>query len=133
MNSIYSIELHVSIPTLDYLKRATGIDVLLEAGTKELAEGKVYSLTARARDMLFVNKSVQSQRVISYLIFKGLWKEAWENYVVKYIEATFYYGDEETWKETPKMIHNAIYGSVLLSREFTYAIKNEAETSTETY
>jgi hypothetical protein len=133
MNSVYSKELHVSIPTLDYLKKATGIDVMLEAGNKELAEGKVYSLTSRARDMLFVGKSTQTQRIISYLIFKGTWKEAWENYVLKYIEATLYYGDETVWKETPKMIHNAIFGSVLMTREFTYQIKSEVEHTAEVF
>ena len=133
MNSVYSKELHVSIPTLDYLKRAIGIDVLLEAGTKELAEGKVYFLTSSARDMLFLTKSAETQRIISYLIYKGTWLEAWENYVVKYITATFYYGDETQWKETPKMIHNAIFGSVLMAREFTHQIKSEVENSTEVF
>jgi hypothetical protein len=133
MNSNYSTELHVSIPTLAYIKRVTGIDVLLEEGNKERAEGKIYSLTSKARDFLFINKSPQTQKIFSYLIYKKTWLEEWENYVVKYIEATFYYGDESAWTDTPKPILNAIYGSALSTREFIARTINEVKYTTEVF
>ena len=133
MNSVYNKELHVSVPTLDYIKRSTGLDVLLEEGNKERAEAKVISLTSKARDFLFLDKSPQVQRVISYLIYKGTWKQAWEQYAVRYIEATFYHGDESAWAKVPRPILNAIHGSVLQVQFFTPNIINEVRYSTEDF
>jgi hypothetical protein len=126
MKSVYSKELHVAIPTLDYIKLMTGIDVILEEGNKERAEGKVISLTAKARDFLYVDKSGEAQMVISYLIYTETWLDMWLNYVVKYIEATFYYGDESSWEKTPRPIENAIYGSLLHTKMFVPRIAYEA-------
>ncbi len=133
MNANYSKELHVSVPTLDYLKRMTGIDVLLEEGNKERAEAKIMALTARARDYLFINRSAQAQRILSYLIYKGEYENEWLNYVTRYIEATFYYGDESTWTETPRTVWAAIYGTKLQYREFSGRIIHEVMATTEDF
>lgn len=133
MKSTYSEELHVAIPTLDYIKSMTGIDVLLEEGEETRANGKITSLCAKARDFLMLDKSIEAQRITSYLIFKGTWLDAWLNYVVRYIEATFYYGDESTWETTPKPILNAIMGSVLAETRFTQNIVYEVRNSTEVF
>lgn len=133
MSSTYSKELHVAVPTLDYIKRMTGIDVLLEEGEETRAEGKIISLCRKARDFLMINRSAETQRVISYLIYKETWLEAWLNYAVSYIEATFYYGDESAWEKTPKMILNAINGSVLVNTRFTNNIIWEVRNTTEVF
>lgn len=133
MNSKYSTELHVAVPTLDYIKRMTGIDILLEEGNKELAEGKIMSLTARARDMLFNGKPTTSQRIISYLIYKGSYLDAWLNYVVRYIEATFFVGDESSWVKMPQTVWTAIYGSQLQYNYFSGAIVHEVKHTTEVF
>ncbi len=133
MKSTYDKELHVAVPTLDYFKRMTGLDLITEAGNKELAEGKVISLTAKARDYLFIDRSTETQRVVSYLIYKETWLDAWLNYVVRYIEATFNYGDESAWASTPKPILNAIYGSVLNNIRFTGGIIAEVRNTTEVF
>lgn len=132
-NSVYNKELHVSVPTLDYIKQSTGLDLVLEDGTKERAEGKVYSLTQKARDYLFTGKPPMTQRVFSYLIYNGTWTQAWEQYVLRYIEATFYHGDDHSWEKTPRTVLSAIYGSVLQTNYFTESIKNEVRLSTEDF
>ncbi len=133
MKSNYSTELHVAIPTLEYLKRMIGLDLVLETGNKELAEGKVISLTAKARDYLFMDRTADVQRTISYLIYKGTYLDVWLNYVTRYIEATLYYGDESAWEGTPKPILNAISGSVLQYKRFTAYILNEVRNTTEVF
>ena len=133
MNSTYDKELHVAVPTLDYIKRMTGFDILLEEGNKERAEAKVRGFTAKARDLLFMDRSSEAQRVISYLIYKETWIDAWLNYVVRYIEATFYQGDESAWATVPRPILNAIYGSVLQYKKFTSNITSEVRNTTEEF
>jgi len=131
--STYNQELHVAVPSLDYFRDMTGIDILLEEGNEKRALGKVMSLTAKARDYLFIDRSNETQRVVSYLIFKETWLDAWLNYVTRYIEATFNYGDESAWASTPKPILNAIYGSVLNNIRFTGNIIQEVRESTEVF
>lgn len=133
MNSVYKKEYKVSVPTLEYIKTSTGIDVVLEEGNKERAEGKINALTTKARDLLFMGKSLESQRIISYLIFKDIWKDAWENYVIRYIEATFFYGDESAWEKLPDTIERAYKGSVLNVTYFTPNIRYEVKQSTEDF
>ena len=133
IKSNYDKTLHVAVPTLDYIKYMTGIDVLLEEGNKERAEGKIRSLTAKARDMLFIDRSAKVQRIYQYLIYKETYLEAWLNYVIRYIEATFYHGDESAWVTIPKPILNAIYGSVLQYRHFTGSIISEVNSTTEDF
>ncbi len=134
MNSTYSDELHVSIPTLDYIKLNTGFDMIIEKGNKELAESTVISLTSKARDFLFVDKPLESQRAMSYLIKNNpTWTKAWESYVLRYIEATFNYGDESAWEKVPQTIKNAIYGGILRANYFTEDILNTIRTTDEVW
>ena len=89
MNSIYNTDLHVSVPTPDFFKANTGIDIVLEKGNLELAQGTIMSLTQKARDYLYVDKPFETQRAMSYLIKKNAqWTKAWENYVLRYIHLT---------------------------------------------
>lgn len=133
MNSIYKKDLKVSIPTLQYIKETTALDLILEEGNKERAEGKVMSLTMKARDLLFSNKLPITQRCISYLIYKGDWASLWEQYVLRYIEATFYFGDESSWQAVPSTIINAINGSMLSVKRFAPHIEREVVQSTEDF
>ena len=131
---MYDLELHVSVPTLDYFKANTGIDLVLEKGSKELADGQVRSLTAKARDYLFMDKPYETQRIISYLIKTNKeWEATWLTYVVRYIEATLFYGDESNWDKTPKPILNAVYGSALKINEFSASIRLEVKYTTEVF
>jgi len=129
----YDIELHVSIPSIDEIRTETEFDILLEAGTTEKAEGRIRSLTRKARNYLFLNKSEETKKVISYLIFKGTWENMWKQYVISYIEATFYYGDESNWATVPIPILTAIQGTALNVREFTGSILHEVRYTTEVF
>lgn len=132
--SAYDLDLRVSLITLDEFKDNTGIDLVLEKGSNELALGTVRSLTSKARDYLFMDKGFETQRIFSYLIKNNAdWRKAFDSYVIKYIEATFYHGDESQWDKTPKPIINAVYGSVLRVKEFTHSIRQEVKHTTEVF
>ncbi len=134
MNSIYNTDLHVSVPTPDFFKANTGIDIVLEKGNLELAQGTIMSLTQKARDYLYVDKPFETQRAMSYLIKNNSqWTKAWENYVLRYIEATFNYGDESGWEKVPQTIKNAVHGSILRANYFTDAILHEVRTTEEEF
>lgn len=131
MNSNYDINLRVSVPTMEYFKSRTGLDLILEEGNKERAEGKVLSLTAKAKDFLFSTKNYEIQNIFSYLIKTNAeYLRAWENYVVRYIETTFTHGTDENWAKVPMGIVNAIDGSCLSARDFTANIKQEVRYTT---
>ena len=133
MKSVYSDIYHVAIPTLEYLKAVTGFDMVVDGGwTKEVTEAKVLSLSLRARDYLMTNRSARYQNALSYLIkFDDTWREAWDNFVARYIECTFRYGDEASWQKTPMEIINAVEGSLLAQHRFTdyayYTIEQSGE------
>jgi hypothetical protein len=133
MNSVYNKDLGVSVITLDYFKQSTGIDLVLEEGNKERAEGKVYSLTSKARDFLFSRKTLETSQIMSYLIYKDKAKKEWEKFAVKYIEATFYYGDESNWKEIPMPIKNAMNTGILSVDRFTNQLRIEVRNTEEDF
>ena len=132
MNSKYDDQLHVAVPTTDFIRDNTGYDPVLEDGNKERAEAKLRALTAKAKNYLYMDKPYETQNVISYLIrFNDDWLHAWEQYVARYVEATFMFGDESAWKETPRTIKQSAYGGLLGINRFTQAILAEVRTSDE--
>lgn len=133
MNSTYIDKYHVAVPSLDLIKEMTGYDLITEGGwTKEVTEAKVLSYTLKARDYLFRNKAASYQIALPYMIkFKTNWNEAWTNYVIRYIESTFLYGNEQDWKEVPFEISNAINGSLLKNHNFSVSVLSEIENSSE--
>jgi hypothetical protein len=130
MNSIYDNNLHIAVPTLDYFRDITGMDYIIESGYDEAeATRRFRSLVLKAKDFLLYDKPSRYQNAFGYLIKNyTLWTHAWEQYVIRYIEATFKYGDEAGWKEIPFEVKNAISGSVLkayhLDRATYYEIEN---------
>lgn len=135
MNSTYNKELHVRVPTLDYLKAVTGYDLITEGGwTKEVTESKVLAMSIRARNYLQAGKNPRYQKAFNYLVATNdIWAEAWEQYVATYIAATFTYGDESAWEKTPRDILLAINGTVLQSKYFTERTYYQAENTTEVF
>ena len=126
----YNDILRVTVPTIDEIKEYTSFDLTLEEGNKERAEAKVLSLVSKAKDYLYLGKSFETQNVFSYLIkFNTEWKRAWELYAIKYIEATFNFGDESAWANTPKPIYNAVNGSILRTQFFTDSTLSEVRNS----
>ena len=132
-NSTYDNDLHLAIITNDYFKTVTGLDLVVEEGNKERAEAKMITFHNKAKALLFLDKAPRVQDAFNYLIkLNDTWRAAWENYVVIYIES-FYYGKDFIWgnEEVPNGVINAVYGSVLRSRELTDNIYNEIENSSE--
>lgn len=133
MNSVYKKEYHIAIPTLDFIKDITSFDLIQEEGTKERAEAKLLNLTLKAKDYLFSTRPNATQKALSYMIFKyPEWKEAWELYVAKYIDASFYSGDE-LFTNPPQTLKNAIHASILNVYQFTQGVYNEVALSTEEF
>jgi hypothetical protein len=131
---MYDMELKVYIPSLDEIKKNTGVDLVLEEGNKERAEGKVRNLVSKAKDFLYSGKPYESQNVFSYLIkFNKEYQTAFKLYAIKYIESTWVYGTEETWDKVPKQILNAINGSVLHIQFFSGNILSEVRNSSEVW
>jgi hypothetical protein len=131
MNSNYNKELHTIIPTLDYFKTMTGMDYIKESGYPETeAKAKFQSLVLKAKDFLMSDKSSNFQNAFNYMTMKyELFAQAFEKYAVRYIEATFKYGDEAGWDKVPFEIKNAINGSVLKAYEYTSEVYSEIELS----
>lgn len=90
-NSTWDIDNHIAIPTIDFIKKNTGIDLNIYGdsiiGT---VEGRVKMLTLDAKNELFFNKSNRVQNVLSYkMAYEREYNTNWLNYVVSYINDTF--------------------------------------------
>lgn len=122
-NSKWDLENHIAIPTLDYIKETTGLD-LRTSGHAVLAseENKVKGLTLDAKYELFYNKQPHVQNALSYLIYTDkTFNSNWLNYVVSYIYESVMNG-EITQKTQRRKEPLNIY-------HFTYSVYKEIETS----
>ena len=135
MDYTYNKELHTAIPTNDTVRFLTGFDLILEEGNKEKADGKIVSLTLKARDYLYSQRTQGAQKVLTYLIYSNQdYRNDFLRYVVAYIETSllattdFIYGDV-----VPNAIKQAINGSRLSATRFNQSLYSEATNSTEDF
>jgi len=135
MDYTYNKELHTAIPTNDTIRLLTGFDLILEEGNKEKADGKIVSLTLKARDYLYSQRTQEAQKVLTYLIYSNQdYRNDFLRYVVAYIETSllattdFIYGGV-----VPNAIKQAINGSRLSATRFNQSLYIEATNSTEDF
>ena len=100
-NSTWDLDNHIAIPTLDFIRENTGLD-MVSGGHAIIGDvkGKVKQLTINAKNKLFFDKSQRVRNALSYYIaYNQLYNQYWINYVASYIYDTIINGglsDETT-------------------------------------
>ena len=93
-NSTWDLNNHIAIPTLDFIKENTGLD-MVTGGHAIIGDvkNKVKQLSISAKNKLYNDKSQRVRNALSYYIaYNELYNQYWLNYVSAYIYDTIING-----------------------------------------
>lgn len=106
-DSVYNYNLHLPIPSREYIIQETGIDLILATGSIQEADATLRFMTKTAMNAIKANLTSEARNIIEYLIAKSPRHRAGFLDVVAYlILAVKGNGLEELLKEGSTKIHS---------------------------
>jgi len=70
-DSVYNYNLHLPIPSKEYIIQETGIDLILATGSIQEADATLRFMTKTAMNAIKANLTSEARNIIEYLIAKS--------------------------------------------------------------